>query len=45
MIGEDELFAFYDARVPAEVVSAAHFDTWWKQARRADPGLLTLQAR
>jgi ATP-dependent RNA helicase HrpA len=39
--GEDELFAFYDARVPAEVVSAQHFDTWWKQARRADPGLLT----
>jgi ATP-dependent helicase HrpA len=39
--GEDELFAFYDARIPAEVVSAQHFDTWWKQARRADPGLLT----
>jgi ATP-dependent helicase HrpA len=41
---EDELFAFYDARIPAEVVSAQHFDTWWKQARRADPGLLTFQA-
>ena len=41
VIGEDELFAFYDARIPAGVVSAAHFDTWWKQARRADPGLLT----
>jgi ATP-dependent helicase HrpA len=39
--GEDDLFAFYDARIPAEVVSAQHFDTWWKQARRADPGLLT----
>ena len=35
---EDELFAFYDARIPADVVSAQHFDTWWKQARRADPG-------
>ncbi|HTX29588.1 MAG TPA: ATP-dependent RNA helicase HrpA [Streptosporangiaceae bacterium] len=43
VIGEDELFAFYDARIPAEVVSAAHFDTWWKQARRADPGLLTFK--
>ncbi len=41
VVGEDELFAFYDARIPADVVSAAHFDTWWKQARRADPGLLT----
>ena len=39
--GEDELFAFYDARIPADVVSAQHFDTWWKQARRTDPGLLT----
>jgi ATP-dependent helicase HrpA len=44
VVGEDELFAFYDARIPAEVVSAQHFDTWWKQARRADPGLLTFKA-
>jgi ATP-dependent helicase HrpA len=41
--GEDELFAFYDARIPADVISAQHFDTWWKQARRADPGLLTFK--
>ena len=40
---DDELFAFYDARIPADVVSAQHFDTWWKQARRADPDLLTLR--
>jgi ATP-dependent helicase HrpA len=44
VVGEDELFAFYDARIPADVVSAQHFDTWWKQARRADPGLLTFTA-
>ena len=44
VVGEDELFAFYDARIPAEVVSAQHFDTWWKQARRADPELLTFKA-
>ena len=44
VVGEDELFAFYDARIPAEVVSAQHFDSWWKQARRADPDLLTLRA-
>jgi ATP-dependent RNA helicase HrpA len=25
------------------VVSAQHFDTWWKRARRADPGLLTFK--
>src|SRR5579863_6011272 len=28
--GEEALFAFYDARVPADAVSARHFDTWWK---------------
>jgi len=44
VVGEDELFAFYDARIPAEVVSAQHFDSWWKQARRADPDLLTFKA-
>jgi ATP-dependent helicase HrpA len=44
VVGEDELFAFYDARIPADVVSAQHFDTWWKRARRADPGLLTFKA-
>ena len=43
VVGEDELLAFYDARIPADVVSAQHFDTWWKQARRGDPGLLTFQ--
>ena len=43
VVGEDELFAFYDARIPADVVSAQHFDTWWKQARRADPDQLTFK--
>ena len=43
IVSEDELFAFYDARVPADVISAAHFDTWWKQAHRADPDLLTFK--
>ena len=33
-------FGFYDRRIPAEVTSARHFDTWWKKARAADPGLL-----
>ena len=41
VVDEHTLFDFYDARVGAEVVSGAHFDQWWKQARRADPELLT----
>ncbi|WP_293769948.1 ATP-dependent RNA helicase HrpA [Sporichthya sp.] len=40
LVDDETLFAFYDARVPAEVVSGRHFDTWWKKARRATPALL-----
>jgi ATP-dependent helicase HrpA len=40
---DDALFEFYDARVPADVVSARHFDAWWKKARHATPDLLTLR--
>ncbi len=38
---EDDLFAFYDERVPDSVVSAAHFDRWWSRARKETPDLLT----
>jgi ATP-dependent helicase HrpA len=41
VVDEETLFDFYDARVPAQVVSGAHFDTWWKQERRSRPDLLT----
>nr|WP_218031173.1 ATP-dependent RNA helicase HrpA [Nocardioides psychrotolerans] len=41
VVDEHTLFDFYDARVGAEVVSGAHFDRWWKDARRLDPELLT----
>ena len=34
------LFDFYDDRVPEEVTSAAAFDAWWKDQRRATPDLL-----
>jgi ATP-dependent helicase HrpA len=40
--GEDALFEFYDARVPADAASARHFDAWWKKARHQTPDLLTL---
>ncbi|MBX9246917.1 ATP-dependent RNA helicase HrpA, partial [Actinotalea ferrariae] len=41
VVDDDALFAFYDERLPADVVSARHFDQWWKGARRRDPELLT----
>ena len=42
LVGDDEIFAFYDARIPADVVSARHFDAWWKKQRHTTPDLLTL---
>jgi ATP-dependent helicase HrpA len=42
LVGDDEVYEFYDARVPAEVVSAKHFDSWWKKQRHPTPDLLTL---
>jgi ATP-dependent helicase HrpA len=41
LVDEHTLFDFYDARVGAEAVSGAHFDTWWKRARQRNPDLLT----
>jgi ATP-dependent helicase HrpA len=41
LVDEDEIHAFYDARVPPEVVSARHFDGWWKKQRHRTPDLLT----
>jgi len=43
LVDDESLFAFYDERVPADVVSQRHFDAWWKQARRADPDLLNFE--
>ena len=41
---DDALYAFYDARIPAEVVSVGHFDRWWRDARRREEHLLDLPA-
>jgi ATP-dependent RNA helicase HrpA len=41
LVGDEEIFALYDARIPADVVSARHFDAWWKKQRHKTPDLLT----
>ncbi|UYP20622.1 ATP-dependent RNA helicase HrpA [Rhodococcus sp. Z13] len=41
VVDDETLFEFYDERVGPEVVSARHFDTWWKKTRRQQPDLLT----
>ena len=42
LISDEQLFRFYDERIPEKVVSARHFDTWWKKQRHETPDLLTL---
>ncbi len=41
VVDDETLFDFYDVRIPADVVSTAHFDSWWKKARHDTPDLLT----
>ena len=41
VVDEHTLFDFYDARVGTDVVSGAHFDSWWKRERHQHPELLT----
>jgi len=41
LVDEETLFDFYDQRIGAEVVSGAHFDSWWKKTHRTRPDLLT----
>jgi len=40
VVDDETLFDFYAQRVPADVVSARHFDAWWRRARRDTPDLL-----
>jgi ATP-dependent helicase HrpA len=42
LVDDDAIFAFYDRRVGAEVVTTRHFDRWWKTAGAEDPHVLDL---
>jgi ATP-dependent helicase HrpA len=39
-VDDETLFDFYDQRIPPEIVSARHFDSWWRTASRTQPDLL-----
>ncbi len=42
LVDDETIFAFYDARVPAEATTVAHFDAWWKATRQVQPDLLSM---
>ena len=41
LVPDQVLYDFYAARIPGDVVSGAHFDRWWRDARKQDPELLS----
>jgi len=43
VVDDEALYDFYDRRIPADVVSGSHFDSWWKKARRTEPDLLSFE--
>lgn len=43
LVDDETLFDFYDQRVPADVVSGRHFDSWWKKTRAGQPDLLSFE--
>lgn len=43
-VDDQAVISFYDQRIPPDVVSTRHFDTWWKRARAATPDLLVMTA-
>ncbi|MFJ8001174.1 ATP-dependent RNA helicase HrpA [Streptomyces sp. NPDC096310] len=43
LVDDETLYDFYDRRVPEDVVSGAHFDSWWKAKRREEPELLDFE--
>ncbi|HWG15290.1 MAG TPA: ATP-dependent RNA helicase HrpA, partial [Streptosporangiaceae bacterium] len=41
VVDDEALYDFYEQRIPVQVTSARHFDSWWKKARAQTPDLLT----
>ncbi|MFF2272502.1 ATP-dependent RNA helicase HrpA [Agromyces sp. NPDC058136] len=44
LFDDEAVFDFYDARIPADVTSTRLFETWWRDAKKVDQGLLTMTA-
>lgn len=43
LIDDNELFNFYDQRIDKSVISAKHFDSWWKTKQKTDPDYLNFE--
>lgn len=43
LVGDEAVFTFYNARIPADVTDVRSFETWWKDASNRTPHLLDLR--
>lgn len=41
VVSDEAIFAFYEERLPADIVSARHFDRWYRRQRNRDMLLLS----
>jgi ATP-dependent helicase HrpA len=41
LVDDDDLYDFFDERVPDTVTSGKQFDSWWRRERQARPDLLS----
>ena len=42
LVGDEAVFDFFDARIPADVATTRGFEGWWRTAREQTPELLTM---
>ncbi len=42
LVGDEAVFAFYDARIPQDVFDVRSFETWWREASARTPHLLDM---
>ncbi|PJJ72829.1 ATP-dependent helicase HrpA [Diaminobutyricimonas aerilata] len=45
LVDDEAIVEFYDRRIPADVASVRGFESWWRQARKEQPDLLTMTER
>ena len=43
LIGDEDLVAWFDSRLPADITDTRRFDRWWKHTSRRQPDLLDLR--
>ncbi|HYI51646.1 MAG TPA: ATP-dependent RNA helicase HrpA [Microbacterium sp.] len=42
LVGDEAVFAFYDARIPRDVFDVRSFEAWWRDAAQRTPRLLDM---